>query len=132
MWESGSHHTRHCCKSERIDGIAGRQLSRFRSRGHRGRGGGGYRAQVPVRISADGGVIGIETDVPEVVETRKETHPGEHADPGDEDEADVPGTALDDAVEAPQVVPVGGGHFGIVDDVEDCRIRRSVPPLADQ
>ena len=37
--------------------------------------------QVSVGIAANGGVIRVETDVHEIVVTRKEAHPGEHAHP---------------------------------------------------
>ena len=62
---------------------------------------GEHGFQIGIGITADAGVLGVEADVAQVVETRKETHPGEHADPGDEGKADIPGAVLDDAVEPP-------------------------------
>ena len=79
----------------------------------------GDPVQVILRVAADGGVAWIETDVPQVVETREQADLREHAHAGDEDEADMLGAVLDDAVEPAQVIPVGSRKIGIVEHVED-------------
>ena len=55
----------------------------------------------------------------EVVETREQADLREHAHAGDEDEADMLGTALDDAVEPALVIPVGPCEIGVAEHVED-------------
>ena len=54
----------------------------------------------------------------QVVETREQADVREHADPGKEHEPDMLGTALDDAVKPPQVIPVRPGPVRIVQDIE--------------
>ena len=78
-----------------------------------------HGVKVPVGIAADRGEGGVQADVFQIVQAREQAHPGEHADPGDEDEADQAGAVLDDAVEAPQVFAVGFGDLRFVERVEN-------------
>ena len=49
----------------------------------------------------------IHADILEVFEIREQADPGEHADAGDKDKADMLRAALDDAVDTAQRLPVG-------------------------
>ncbi len=66
-----------------------------------------HRVKIRIRIATDGGILRIQTDVVQIVQSRKQTHLRIHADAGHEHETDVSGAALDDAVQTAQVVAVG-------------------------
>ncbi len=78
-----------------------------------------HGVDIRVGVAADRGEAGIEADVLEVVHVREQADPGEHAHAGDEDEADMGGAVLDDAVDTAQVLPVGAGPVGVGQPVKD-------------
>ena len=80
--------------------------------------GGEHGVQVGFRVAADRGVARVQGDVLQVVETGEEAHLGELADAGEQREPDVRVAVLDDGVQAAQSVPVGLGHFRLLQRIE--------------
>ena len=81
--------------------------------------GGEDYVEVVLGVAAEGGEARIERDVLEAVQAREQADLGELAHSGEEAEAHVLVTALDDCVKAAQVVAVGSGDVGIVEHVQD-------------
>ena len=78
-----------------------------------------HGVEIGIGVAAQRGEAGIEADVVEVVQARERAGHGEHAHAGDEDEADMLGAVLDDAVKPLQTVPVGPRPRRVVERIKD-------------
>ena len=72
---------------------------------------GEYRVKVIIGESADRRIAGVQGDVFQIVQPGEQADLREHRDAGDKHEPDMSGTALDDAVEPPEVIPVRPRQF---------------------
>ncbi|MCY4288264.1 MAG: hypothetical protein OXC63_06700 [Aestuariivita sp.] len=69
---------------------------------------------VLIGIAAKGSIARVKTNILKIVEARLQANLGEHTNPGDEDETDIRGAALDNTVATAQIVAIRTGKIGII------------------